>query len=71
MADIRSLHNVNNELRNVLCMIANPFDRFRDEQIIEARGNHARIFHHVRDQLAHERAEFFVNGFVVADDLSG
>ena len=43
MPDIRSLHNINNEFGDVLCMIANPLHRFSDKQIIEPGRNRVRI----------------------------
>ena len=69
MPDVDALDHLDHRLGDVLRVIADPLDRFRDEHDLERRGDRARILHHVADELAHDREERGVDLLVAADDL--
>ena len=51
MPNIFAFNDVNNELGDIICMVTNTLNGFGEEKQIKAGGDHAGIFHHVRNQF--------------------
>ena len=59
----------NRQLRDIGRMIANALNSFCDEEVVEAHRDRTCVFHHVRDELEHERAKLIVDGKVISHHL--
>ena len=65
---ILALDNINDELRQVLCMVPDPFDGRRNGQVVERRRDDAGILGHVRRQLAHKCAVLVIDRLILTHD---
>ena len=68
MPHVFAFDEVNDELGNVLGMVANALDSLGQEQQIQAGRDRAGVFHHVGDELAHKAIELLVDKVVLLED---
>ena len=68
MPDVAPFDDVHDVLGDVLGVIADTLDGASDPDDVDRGGDGARVFHHVRDQLADDRLEFSVDIAVGLDD---
>src|SRR4029079_2211082 len=61
VANVGSLDDVDDLLREVLGMVADALDRLGDEDQVDARRDRPRILHHEGDQLPEQAFEFLVD----------
>src|SRR5689334_21379046 len=65
MAHVLALDDLHDGFGDILGVVADAFDRFRDEYDFERRRNRARILHHVADELPQDRGERGVDRLVL------
>ena len=66
-----ALDDVDDLLGQVLGVIADALDRLGDEHEVDARGDGARILHHVGDELAQQALELLVDVVVLLQHFEG
>mmetsp|Transcript_53283 Transcript_53283/g.124988 ORF Transcript_53283/g.124988 Transcript_53283/m.124988 type:complete len:275 (-) Transcript_53283:4962-5786(-) len=69
--DVLTLDHIDDHFREVLGVVTHALDGLRNEDQIDGRGDRARVFHHVGDELAQQAVEFLVDLVVVFEHIQG
>ena len=65
VSNIFTFNDVNDQFRNIFCMIANSLKGFSDKQQIKTLTDGSRVFHHVGNQLSNETVKLFINQVIL------